>query len=268
MVDTGLRYSVFGQIVLLLMFQLGGIGFMTAATWFALAFRRKISLKDRLVLQESLNQTEISGIVQLVIRIFLFSVSIEGAGAILFTLAWKDDMPLRQAAYNGVFHAVSIFNNAGFETIGGWQQFVSNPMINLITMVLIFLGSIGFIVMADLVQLRQRRKLSLHSRVVLWTTAVLTIGGALIIFIFEYSNTRSFGQLGLDDKLMASLFQSVSLRSAGLGDGADPEFSSGDAAAYGAAHVHRSGTWLYRRRHQDYDICRASGRHSSHFAWS
>ncbi|SIR57534.1 MULTISPECIES: TrkH family potassium uptake protein [unclassified Paenibacillus] len=214
--NTGTEYSLFGQIVLLVLFQLGGTGFMTAATWFALAFGRKISLRDRLVLKESLNQTEMSGIVQLVIRIFLFSAAIEGVGALLYTFIWMDSMPLSKAAYFGVFHAVSVFNNAGFEIIGGWSQFVSDPAINLITMTLIFFGSIGFIVMADLIRFPERRKISLHSKVVLWASVVLTLGGAILFFIFEFTNTRSFGDLGLNGKIWASFFQSFSLRSAGI----------------------------------------------------
>ncbi|WP_328805251.1 TrkH family potassium uptake protein [Paenibacillus albicereus] len=214
--DTGTVYSRFGQIVLLVLFQLGGIGFMTAATWFALAFGRKISLKDRLVLKESLNQHEMSGIVQLVIRIFLFSAAIEGLGAIMLTLAWMDRMSFGEAVYNGIFHAVSIFNNAGFELLGGWSQFVDDPAINLVSMTLIFFGSIGFIVMADLIRWPEKRKVSLHTKVVLWATAVLTVGGAVLFFIFEYTNPRTFGPLGLDGKLWASAFQSFSLRSAGL----------------------------------------------------
>lgn len=214
--DTGAHYSRFGQIVLLCLFQLGGVGFMTAATWFALALGRKISLRDRLVLKEALNQTEMSGIVQLVIRIFLFSVAIESVGAILFAAVWMDSMTFGQAVYNGIFHAVSIFNNAGFELLGGWSQFVNDPAINIISMALIIFGSMGFIVMADLIRWPEKRKLSLHSKVVLWATLVLTVGGAVLFFIFEYTNPRTFGALGLDGKLWASMFQSVSLRSAGL----------------------------------------------------
>ncbi|WP_245851050.1 TrkH family potassium uptake protein [Paenibacillus herberti] len=214
--DTGADYSRFGQIVLLGLFQLGGVGFMTAATWFALALGRKISLRDRLVLKEALNQSEMSGIVQLVIRIFLFSVAIEGLGAIMLAWTWMDRMTFGDAVYNGIFHAVSIFNNAGFELLGGWSQFVDDPAVNLISMTLIFFGSIGFIVMADLIRWPEKRKISLHSKVVLWASFILTVGGAILFFIFEYTNPRTFGALSLDGKLWASAFQSFSLRSAGL----------------------------------------------------
>lgn len=218
-VDTGTRFSTFGQIVLLAMVQLGGIGFMTMATWFALALKRRVSLQDRLVLMESMNHSNMDSLLGLIVRVFLYSVSIEGVAALFFAIRWSVDMPVGRAVYFGIFHAVSIFNNAGFELIGdnrGLTPFVSDYGINIVTILLILLGGIGFIVMSDLMAYRRTRRLSLHTKVVLFMTTVLTVLGAVGIYIFEYTNANSMSPLAWDTKMLASLFHSVSLRSAGV----------------------------------------------------
>ncbi|SDD00671.1 trk system potassium uptake protein TrkH [Paenibacillus sp. UNCCL117] len=218
-VDTGTFYSTFGQLVILALIQLGGLGFMTTVTWFAIALRKRISLRDRIILKESLNLSGIEGVVRLILKVLLYSATIEGVAALYFSYRWSFEMPLPQAIYYGVFHAISIFNNAGFELLGGSRNltpYVEDWGINVVSMLLILLGSIGFIVLAELVDYRHSRKLSLHSKVVLSATAVLTLVGALLIFIFEFTNTRTLGALEWDGRLLASLFQSISLRSAGV----------------------------------------------------
>ncbi|WP_246061879.1 TrkH family potassium uptake protein [Paenibacillus oralis] len=217
-VDTGTYFSTFGQIVIMLLIQVGGLGFMTMATLFSLVLKRKISLKDRLILQEAMNQNTMEGIVRLIRKVLLYSLVIESCAALLFAIRWAFDMPLGRALYFGVFHAVSMFNNAGFDLFGEYRsltQYVADPIVNFVAMFLIVSGGIGFIVLSDIMDFRRRRKLSLHSKVVLSMTSALIVIGALVIFIFEFTNSRTLAPLSWDGKFWASLFQSVTPRTAG-----------------------------------------------------
>lgn len=221
-VDTGTSFTVFGQVVIMLLIQVGGLGFMTMATLFALAFKKKISLKERLILQEALNQGSMEGIVRLIRKVLLFAFCIEGTAAILFATRWAFDLPLGQAIYFGIFHAVSLFNNAGFDLFGSvygpfssLTSYVGDPVINTVAMLLIVLGGIGFIVLSDVVDYRRTRKLSLHTKIVLTMTGLLIVIGTVVIFIFEFTNTRTLAGLSGWEQFWASLFQSVSPRTAG-----------------------------------------------------
>ncbi|MCZ8522826.1 MULTISPECIES: TrkH family potassium uptake protein [Paenibacillus] len=214
--DTGTSFSLFGQIVILVMVQLGGIGFMTTATWIALALRRRISLRDRLVLKESLNQNTVEGIVRLIIKVFIYAVTVESAASVVFALQWSAEMPWKQALYYGLFHSVSLFNNAGFEIIGGFAPYVQHVGINLVSMFLIVAGGLGFIVMSDVVDYPRTRKLSLHSKVVLAMSGILTVISTVIFLVFEYGNARTLGGMDWDAKLLVSVFHAISLRSGGI----------------------------------------------------
>lgn len=217
-VDTGTYFSVFGQITILVLIQIGGLGFMTMATLFALLLKRKISLRDRLILQEAMNQSSMEGIVRLIRKVLLYSLIIEASCAALLALRWAVDMPFGRALYYGIFHAVSMFNNAGFDIFGGYRSltgYVNDPTVNIIVMFLIVSGGIGFIVMSDLMDYRKSRRLLLHTKVVLSMTAALILIGTVVIFVFEFTNSRTLGPLNLGGKLWASFFQSVTPRTAG-----------------------------------------------------
>ncbi|MBW5445008.1 Trk family potassium uptake protein [Cohnella sp. CFH 77786] len=213
--DTGQTFSYFGEIVLLALIQAGGIGFMTMTTLFALMIGKKISFRDRLVLKESMNQLSTEGIVRLIRKVILYSLVIEAVGTVLFAVHWMADMPVGQALYHGLFHAVSIFNNSGFDLIGGLTPYVSDVYFNAVSFALIFLGSVGFIVLADLIDYPKTRIISLHSKVVLLFSGTLIVAGAVVIFLFEFTNPLSTGHLNTAEKALASLFQSTSLRSSG-----------------------------------------------------
>ncbi|RCW41931.1 TrkH family potassium uptake protein [Paenibacillus prosopidis] len=218
-VDTGTYFSVPGQIVLMCLFQLGGLGFMTMATLIALVLRKRISLRERLLLQEAMNQTSMEGIVRLIRRVLIYSITIELIGAALFSFRFAFDMPLGKALFFGAFHAVSLFNNAGFDIFGEYRSltlYVSDPIVNVTAMLLIITGGLGFIVMADLMEYRKNRKLSLHSKVVLSMTGTLIAVGTIVIFIFEFSNTKTLGSLDWGGKIMSSFFQSITPRTAGV----------------------------------------------------
>ncbi|WP_410515110.1 TrkH family potassium uptake protein [Paenibacillus sp. BR2-3] len=216
--DTGRFFSTFGQTVIMVLIQLGGLGFMSMATLFAMVFKRKISLRDRLILQEAMNQNTMEGIVRLIRRVLIYSLVIEGTAAVLLTFRFAFDMPFGRAVYFGIFHAVSMFNNAGFDLFGDYRSltgYVSDPLVNIVVMALIVLGGIGFIVMSDVVEYRQKRRLSLHSKVVLFMTAALILVGALVILVFEFTNPRTLGSLNFGGKILAAFFQSVTPRTAG-----------------------------------------------------
>jgi trk system potassium uptake protein TrkH len=219
-VDTGTYWTTAGQIIILAMIQIGGLGFMTMATLFAIFLKRRISLKERLVLQEALNQTSIEGIIRLVRKVIIYALTIEFVGAVLFAIRFMFDMPVGEALFKGVFHAVSFFNNAGFDIMGDYRSltdYVGDPLINVVAMLLIILGGLGFVVLADLVQIRNpKRKLSLHSKVVLSMSGFLIVFGALVIFLFEYSNGRTMAPLGFGEKVLSAFMQSVSPRTAGV----------------------------------------------------
>lgn len=221
-VDTSIQFSLFGQTVMLLLVQIGGLGFMTMATLVAIAFNRKISFRERLILQQSMNQNSMEGIVSLIRRVLLYSFIIEAAGALLLGFRWAMEMPLGQALYFGVFHSISMFNNAGFDLFGqingpftGFNPYVDDFFVSTVVMCLIFLGGIGFIVMSDLIDFRRTRKLTLHSKVVLSASAGLIVFGALVVFIMERTNPLTMGPLSWDVQILSSFFHSISSRSGG-----------------------------------------------------
>jgi trk system potassium uptake protein TrkH len=217
-VDTGTTFTTFGQIVILLLIQVGGLGFMTFATLFAFLLGKRISLKERLLLQESLNYISIQGVVRLTKRIIIFSAVIELLGAILLSIRFSFDMPIEKAIYFGIFHSISNFNNAGFDIMGEFRSFtayVSDPIVSLTVCTLIILGGIGFIIMNEVYEYRETRRLSMHTKVVFWTTAALVVIGTSLIFLFEFNNGKTLQPLPFHGKFLGSLFQAVTPRTAG-----------------------------------------------------
>lgn len=221
-VDTGSAYTMFGQIVIVSLIQVGGLGFMTMSTLIAFAFRKKITLKERLVLQEAFNQGSMEGIVRLIRKVIIYSLSIEAIAAVIFTIRWSFDLGFTKALYFGIWHAISMFNNAGFDLFGtvdapfvSFTAYADDFVVNIVVMALVVLGGIGFIVLSDLMDYNTKKKLSLHSKVVLSMSGFLILLGAIIIFIFEYSNIRTMGSLDFSGKILASFFQSIAPRTAG-----------------------------------------------------
>lgn len=221
-VDTGSHYSMFGQIVIISLIQIGGLGFMTMATLFAFVLRKRISLKERLILQEAMNQGSMEGIVRLIRRVIVYSLTIEFVAAVIFSIRWSFDLGIAKGIYFGIFHAISFFNNAGFDLFGSvvapftsLTTYADDWIVNIVSMALIILGGIGFVVMSDVVDYKKHKRLSLHSKVVLSATGFLIVIGAIVIFIFEFTNQKTLGSLNWSGKILASFFQSVSPRTAG-----------------------------------------------------
>lgn len=220
-VDTGTHWTAFGQVVIALLIQIGGLGIMTMSTLFALLLGRKVTLKERLLIQESLNQFDLEGMVRLTRNIIIVTLSIELIGAVLFSLVFVPDYGVKKGIAFGVFHAITSFCNAGFDLIGEFRSFtpyVNNLIININTMMLIITGGLGFTVWMDLYRALKERNLkglSLHSKVVLSTTTLLIVVGALFIFLMEVNNPDTLKELPLSGKVLASFFHSVSSRTAG-----------------------------------------------------
>ncbi|MFE5323921.1 TrkH family potassium uptake protein [Paenibacillus sp. NPDC056579] len=221
-VDTGTFFTKFGQIVIIVLIQVGGLGFMTMATLFAFALKKRISLKERLILQEAMNQGSMEGIVRLIRKVIQYSLTIELVAAILFSIRWSFDLGPAKGIYFGIWHAISFFNNAGFDLFGSVSgpfssltSYVDDPLVNVVSMGLIILGGIGFVVMSDVMDYKRHKRLSLHSKVVLSATGALILVGALVIFIFEFTNPKTLGPLTWSGKVLGSFFQSVTPRTAG-----------------------------------------------------
>lgn len=221
-VSVNLTFNLFGQIILLLLIQVGGIGFMTLTT-FILSFlrRKKITLSDRLALQEAINHNESRGIVKLVKRIMLVTFIIEGAGAIILMPSF-----IIESGAIGVFHSlfisVSSFCNAGFDIFGSigsefvsLTNYVSDPLVTITVALLTMLGGLGVVVIMDVVLRRFRfKRFSLHSKAVLIMTAILTLFGWVFFFFSEFNHAMS--ALSGPDKILASFFQSVTTRTGGF----------------------------------------------------
>ncbi|GLC89093.1 TrkH family potassium uptake protein [Lysinibacillus piscis] len=217
-VDTGDTFSTFGEIVILTLIQLGGLGFMTFATFFFTVLGKKISLKDRLLLKEAFNASSTENIAILVKRILIFTALTESMGAIILAIRFSFDMPVKQAIYYGIFHAISMFNNAGFDIMGEFKSltlYADDPTVVLTVCTLILLGGLGFIVINELYEYRQIKRLSVHAKIVLSTTLILVVGAAIFIFLFEYGNDKTLGPLSPVGKILGALFHSVSPRTAG-----------------------------------------------------
>jgi len=216
-VDTGTTFTLFGEIVLLCLIQIGGWGFMTTGIFMFIILGKKIGLKERLLLQDSLNVFSLAGIVQLVKRIILITFIVEIVGAVTLAVRWSFEMPIGKAIYYGVFHSISAFNNAGFglepDSLSKW---VGDPTVNIVITLLFITGGIGFTVILDLFHKKSFRKLSLHSKVALLVSVILNIVGFLVILGTEYNNPTTIGNFGLADKLWASYFQGVVPRTAGF----------------------------------------------------
>ena len=218
--DTLTQWSPAGQVVILCMIQLGGLGFMTVYTLLLTFFRREILLSQRLVLASTLGLRSTGGVVRLVRHALLGTVILEGSGAVLLSWCFVPEFGLARGVWYGVFHAVSAFCNAGFDLMGpqggSLSLFADRPEVLLIHGVLVVLGGLGFFVWEDIYRQRRWKKFSLYTQMVLGMTAFLILAGWLYFLLAEWSNPATLGLLAPGDKVMNALFQSVTLRTAGF----------------------------------------------------
>ncbi|TCU67472.1 trk system potassium uptake protein TrkH [Tissierella praeacuta] len=216
-VNTGEFWSLFGQIVIILLIQIGGLGFMTMATIGALIIGKKITLKERLIIKEQLNQETMSGLVKLTKYAVLSTFAIEGIGAILLSTRFIPTYGLKKGIWFSIFHSISAFCNAGFDITGNSiVPFVGDFIINMTISGLIILGGLGFSVYIDISRNKSFKKLHLHSKLVLTITVILLVVGMIIFLLIEFNNPYTIGNLNTGEKIISSFFQSVVPRTAGF----------------------------------------------------
>ena len=223
-VDTGLYWSLFGQIVIIVMIQIGGLGFMTMAVLLSRLVRRRITPKERMLVAMSYNLNSYDSTNQLVKRILIGTFAMEGIGAAMLATQFVPLFGWGDGIYKSIFHSVSAFCNAGFDLMGEYggkfSSFISfngNYVVGITVMMLIILGGIGFVVWGDMLNFATKKKrLSAYSKFVLVVTSILLFGGAFLIGIFEWNNPATIGEMNFGQKILNCFFQSVTMRTAGF----------------------------------------------------
>lgn len=219
-------WSVFGQVVILILIQVGGLGIITIMSGLMILLHKKMGIGDRLLIQDAFNLNTMSGLVKFIKNVLFGTLIIEGIGALCYMLVFIPDFGAR-GIWISVFNAVSAFCNAGIDIIAenSLCNYATNPLINGVTATLIILGGLGYIVWWDVIRVCKSRTaknrkvfkhLTLHSKIAITFTAGLIFVGGILIFIFEYSNPLTIGEMSLFDKLQVSFFQSITTRTAGF----------------------------------------------------
>ncbi|KQL55382.1 Ktr system potassium transporter B [Heyndrickxia shackletonii] len=216
-IDSAKEYTLFGQFVIITLIQLGGLGIVSFALLIFIMLGKKIGLKERILIQQSLNQTSLGGVIKLVRNLFLFSFMFEFIAMLFLSIRWIPEYGFWKGVFYSFFHSISAFNNAGFAL---WSdnliRYVGDPIVNIGITGLIILGGIGFTVMSDIWYKKSFRKLSLHSKIMIIGTIVTNLLAMAFIFFLEYHNPHTLGHLSTPNKLWASYFQAVTTRTAGF----------------------------------------------------
>ncbi len=219
-VDTGTAWSPFGQSVIMILIQLGGLGLITFGTLFALALGRRVGFGERMRVAEQVKAFQVGGVVQLVRNIVLLSLGVEFVGALLLYPAFAAEEGAGAGAFYALFHSVSASNNAGFAFYGdSLSRFVGDPLVNIVITGLFILGGLGFIVQVNLIgyaRNRRQNRLTLHTKIVLVVTAVLCLLGFGVVAALEWNNPATLGELPSGAKLWGAFFQGVTPRTAGF----------------------------------------------------
>jgi len=215
--DTPVHFSPFGHVVILLLIQAGGLGYMTISTVLAAALGRSVTLQERLTLQEGLNVQGLDGLIRFALTVLKLTLFFELTGAAVLALRWWGEFDAGTALWYGLFHAVSAFNNAGFalwsDSLIRWRGDVT---VNIVVTFLIICGGLGFFVMTELLQRKRQVRISVHTRLVLVATTVLLVAGAVGFYVLEAGNPRTLGGLPWHEQWLAAWFQSVTPRTAGF----------------------------------------------------
>lgn len=218
-VDTGTYWTAFGKFVIISLIQVGGLGFMTLSTLGVIIMGKKISFSERLLIKESINSGKLSGVVKLSKNIVLIALSIELIGALLLSFVFIPERGFLVGIAYSLFHSISAFCNAGFDIFGNFSSltmYKTDYLINIVIMMLIILGGLGFATMIDIKEKKKFKRFSLHTKIVCITTALLILIPTVIFFIIEFNNPKTIGDLNIADKILVSLFQIVSPRTAGF----------------------------------------------------
>lgn len=218
-VDTGTHWSYFGKTVIMFLIEIGGLGFMSFATLIALLLGKRITLKERLVMQEALNSFSLQGLVKMAKYVLIFTFSIQLSGALLLSTQFIPEFGLVKGIYYSVFHSISAFCNAGFDLMGEFRSltpYADNTVIIITIGILIIIGGLGFYVWQEIYNFKGLRKLSLHSKVALSVTAFLLVTGTILMFIFESNNPGTMKNMSFKGKVLSSFFAAVTPRTAGF----------------------------------------------------
>ena len=233
-------WSVFGQVVILILIQVGGLGVITIMSGLMLLLNRNLGIGDRLLIQDAFNLNTMSGLVKFVKNVLFGTLIVEGTGAVLYMLVFIPEFGAR-GIWVSIFNSVSAFCNAGIDIIAenSLCNYATNPLINIVTSALIILGGLGYIVWWDVLRVFKSRSpknrkifrhLTLHSKIAITVTAGLILVGAILIFVFEYANPLTIGELSWFDKVQVSLFQSVTTRTAGFASVPQENLTNASAA--------------------------------------
>ena len=217
--DTGTAYSTFGHVVLMLLIETGGLGFMTFATLLFRLMGRGFTMRDRMIMRESLNQDDLGGVVNLVLWVARSTFAVQLVGAALFSIRLIPIYGVARGLFFSAFHAISAFCNAGFDLFGGGRSltgFSADALMNLTAIALVVVGGIGFGTVHDIIDKKSFRRLRLNTKLVLVSYGALLLAGFVMVLAFEWSNPDTLGPLDPGQKLLAALFQSVTLRTAGF----------------------------------------------------
>lgn len=218
-VDTGTHWNMFGQTVIMLLIEIGGLGFMSFTTLIAIILGKKITLRERLILQDAMNAFNIQGLVKMVKYVLVFTVSVQFFGALLLSTQFVPQYGIGKGVFYSLFHSVSAFCNAGFDIIGNFNSLVpynSNVIVIMVIAALIIIGGLGFTVWSELYNSKSLKRVSLHSKMVILVTTILVLGGTLLMFLFEHKNINTISNMSFVDKVMNSFFASVTPRTAGF----------------------------------------------------
>lgn len=218
-VDTGTHWSYFGKTVIMCLIETGGLGFMSFATLIALILGKRITLKNRLVMQEALNSFDMQGLVKMSKYVLTFTLCVEGMGALLLSTQFIPEFGLGKGIYYSVFHSISAFCNAGIDLFGNFRSltpYAENSVIILTIGALIVTGGLGFFVWQEIYCCKSLKKLTLHSKLVIIVTSILIFGGAFLMFLFEMNNPATIKNMSLKGKMLSSLFASITPRTAGF----------------------------------------------------
>ena len=220
--DTWTQWTGFGQAVILALIEIGGLGFMSAASFLIFLLRRKVGLKQRMIMAQAMSLTDLRGVVRLQKLVLFGSLGIQTAGALLLFVRFLPEYGPWTALKWGVFHSVSAFCNAGFDILGSVQpgigmiEFQSDPVVLLTLSALIVVGGLGFLVWQELATERSFRKFSVYTKLVLITTGFLLLGGTVLFCILEWNNPNTLGAMSPGDRILNAFFQSVTVRTAGF----------------------------------------------------
>ena len=220
--DTFTQWSGFGQTVIICLIEIGGLGFMSAASMVVFLFRRRVGLKQRMVMAQALSLTDMEGVVRLQKLVLLGSLSVQSTGALILMLRFLPEYGFATALKWGVFHAISAFCNAGFDIFGcitpgaSLIEFNSDPVVILTLSVLVVVGGLGFLVWQEMITERRWKKFSVYTKLVLAMTGALLLIGWISTCVLEWNNPATLGSMGVGDKLLNGLFQSVTVRTAGF----------------------------------------------------